>query len=285
MFYDFIEIGTSDFDTLIEKADDSFHGLSIEPLDFYLRKLPEKQGCKKINAAVSDKEGTIEIYYVHPEKVDQYHLPVFLKGCNSVGCIHPTIKNYLDKKKLDTIDVVSSSKVPMHRLTTICEDCRVTGIHFLKVDTEGYEPVILNDFFDNCPAELMPYKLLFESNWLSGKDKIAKLISKLLLLGYDIDHSKTIGSNPNTLMRLNLNRLSRQKRFVETPHGYYLTGYPHGYRPADPPHANTLEAAKQFCAENHCGGVTFQYHRYEARQGDYLMDQRGNSGIKSWVYR
>ena len=31
-FYDFIEIGTANFETLIEKADDNVRGLSIEPL-------------------------------------------------------------------------------------------------------------------------------------------------------------------------------------------------------------------------------------------------------------
>ena len=34
--YDFIEIGTSDFDTLIESSDDNVVGLSIEPIKYYL---------------------------------------------------------------------------------------------------------------------------------------------------------------------------------------------------------------------------------------------------------
>jgi len=32
MKYDFVEIGTSDFDTLIEQATDTTRGISIEPV-------------------------------------------------------------------------------------------------------------------------------------------------------------------------------------------------------------------------------------------------------------
>ena len=38
--YDFIEIGTSDFQTLIEEASDEAIGLSVEPISYYLNKLP-----------------------------------------------------------------------------------------------------------------------------------------------------------------------------------------------------------------------------------------------------
>lgn len=146
MFYDFIEIGTSNFDTLIEKADRTTQGISIEPLDFYLRDLPESEGCKKINAAISDREGEVIVYYPFPEKLAQYHLPPLLKGCNSIGQVHPTVIRHIEKNNLDLCEVVGSSTVSMLRLTTICAQYDVTGIYFLKVDTEGHEPVILNDF-------------------------------------------------------------------------------------------------------------------------------------------
>jgi hypothetical protein len=40
MFFDFVEIGTSDFDTLIQKAGDTDIGISIDPIDEYLERLP-----------------------------------------------------------------------------------------------------------------------------------------------------------------------------------------------------------------------------------------------------
>jgi len=48
MKYDFVEIGTSDFDTLIETATDATRGLSIEPVRYYLDRLPERAGVKKL---------------------------------------------------------------------------------------------------------------------------------------------------------------------------------------------------------------------------------------------
>ena len=47
MFLDFIEIGTSDFNTLIQAAGPAAHGLSIDPISLYLDRLPNRPGCKK----------------------------------------------------------------------------------------------------------------------------------------------------------------------------------------------------------------------------------------------
>jgi hypothetical protein len=63
-FYDFIEVGTANFDTIIEKVDDNTRGISIEPLKFYLDQLPDKKNVVKVNAALSNKDGFIDIYYI-----------------------------------------------------------------------------------------------------------------------------------------------------------------------------------------------------------------------------
>ena len=70
--YDFIEIGTSDFDTLIESSDDNMVGLSIEPIKYYLDRLPNKKNVKKIQLAVSDVDGDIDIYYIPDEKIKEH---------------------------------------------------------------------------------------------------------------------------------------------------------------------------------------------------------------------
>lgn len=56
--YDFIEIGTADFDTLIETADNTVRGLTIEPLNYYLKRLPCRKNIIKINAAISNYDNT-----------------------------------------------------------------------------------------------------------------------------------------------------------------------------------------------------------------------------------
>ena len=58
MKYDFIEIGTSDFDTLLETTTNKI-GISIEPLKFYLDSLPNNDKVIKVNW--QDEE--LDIYY------------------------------------------------------------------------------------------------------------------------------------------------------------------------------------------------------------------------------
>ena len=50
--YDFVEIGTSDFDTLIQASDGTLRGLSVEPIKFYLDNLPDKVLVTKVNCAI-----------------------------------------------------------------------------------------------------------------------------------------------------------------------------------------------------------------------------------------
>jgi hypothetical protein len=83
MFLDFIEVGTSDFDTLIENADDETLGISIDPVGPYLDLLPNPRNCIKLNAAISNFEGEISVYYVSPEKIKSLNLPEFVRGCSS----------------------------------------------------------------------------------------------------------------------------------------------------------------------------------------------------------
>ena len=75
MKYNFIEIGTSDFRTLIQTCDDEAKGLSVEPLQYYLNRLPNKKNVTKVNYAISNKEDLIDIYYVSPDNIKKFNLP------------------------------------------------------------------------------------------------------------------------------------------------------------------------------------------------------------------
>ena len=86
--YDFIEIGTSDFDTLIQTCSDESIGLSIEPLQIYLDRLPNKPNVKKITKAISELDSEIDIYYIPLENIWKHNLPIWVKGCNSVSKPH-----------------------------------------------------------------------------------------------------------------------------------------------------------------------------------------------------
>jgi hypothetical protein len=81
-----IEIGTSDFRTQAGLVE----GIFIEPVKYYFDRLPV---CNKMNVAVSNTDGEINIYYIPAEVIEQHNLPKWLRGCNSVNEIHQTVKH------------------------------------------------------------------------------------------------------------------------------------------------------------------------------------------------
>ena len=183
--FDFIEIGTSDFHTLIEQSSDSTIGLSIEPIDYYLNKLPNKKNVTKINAAVSDVEGEIEIYFIEHEDIQRNGLPIWVKGCNSVNNPHNFTRNKIGHELYDSI--VKIKKVPTINWKTIVEKNNVGSIDYIKIDTEGYDHVILKNYFDLCQTQpgLYAKKIMFEYNESSNKVELDNIINQLS--GYTIE--------------------------------------------------------------------------------------------------
>ena len=102
MKYDFIEIGTSDFDTLIESRNNQ-KGISIEPLKYYLDRLPNNPDVIKVNAALSLIKGVAEIFWVDPSDIENYGLPLWLKGCNSIYKPHPSTLKELQDRNLENL--------------------------------------------------------------------------------------------------------------------------------------------------------------------------------------
>lgn len=282
VFLDFIEVGTSDFDTLIQNADEEAQGLSIEPVKTYLDRLPNSKKCIKLNAAISNFDGEISVYYVTADKIENFGLPAGLRGCNSVGAPHPTIERILKERNISNSDVVTNEIVPAYRLSTIIEKFNVRGIFYLKIDAEGHDVAILEDYFINCKTKLLPHRLQFESNSLADNDKLHLLIAQLILVGYDVVRCETGGPESDTLLQLNVRRIKNRSSFTQNIDGYYLSDYPEKYLPASPPHLNTLADAQAYCVAYGYGGVTYQYGRFEVRKGDYLRKDK-YPGLISWI--
>lgn len=283
MFLDFIEIGTSDFNTLIQAAGPDTRGLSIDPISLYIDRLPNRPGCKKINAAISNVEGTVNVYFIPPQMLAKHKLPNWLRGCNSIGAPHPTVEKHLAKTGLAQQDVLVIQAVPCLRLQTIFQQHEVHGVFMLKVDTEGHDAVILNDFFNDAQPGQWPHQIIFESNKLSDSEMIHRLIAKLILMGYDIVSCQTGGGASDTHLRLNLNRLKGERTIIQTAKGYYLEGYPKNYSPLNLPHENNLDSALSYARQQQAAGVTFQYGRYEVRQGRYLQHSVKDLQVCSWI--
>jgi hypothetical protein len=88
---EFIKIGTCDFDSHILTSDDNTIGVIVEPLKKYLDNLPNKKNIIKINKAISNYNGKINIYHLPIEIIEKNKLPLWLKGCNSVNNYHPLV--------------------------------------------------------------------------------------------------------------------------------------------------------------------------------------------------
>jgi glycosyltransferase involved in cell wall biosynthesis len=182
---DFIEIGTSDFSTEIQEAMGRT-GLSIEPIQHYLDALPDVEGVTKIRAAVSDYDGYINVYNVHPDLIKKYQLPDWVRGCNSVNNYHPTVLKIILEKRLDERELFRVERVPVMTFSTLIKKHNVRGCRYLKIDTEGHDVVILNSYLE-CVTRgefsLAP-KIQFEATELTPSKVTDAMIEKMKTFGY-----------------------------------------------------------------------------------------------------
>ena len=143
-----IEIGTSDFRTAAGQKD----GIFIEPIKEYFDALPK---CKKENVAISNVEGIAYFYHIPSSVIKELGLPNWIRGCNSINEPHKTIL------KMGWGEHVVCDEVPVLRIKTILDKYSVSEIDFLKIDTEGHDAVILNDFLDT--SKILPKKIQLDN--------------------------------------------------------------------------------------------------------------------------
>lgn len=197
MIYDFIEIGTSDFDTLIQRADDTTVGISIEPIKYYLDRLPNPANVKKLNCAVSldGNSGRDKVFYIPDETIEKHNLPPWIRGCNSVGDYHYQHK----RRKLESL--VVTEDVDTVPIGDVLEEHKVHQLKMLKVDTEGGDCYILQSLLPvlkDRGQQFWPKHIQFETNILSSRAVIDETVSLYVRLGY-----KTIQQgNDNTQLLL-----------------------------------------------------------------------------------
>ena len=159
--YNFIEIGTSNFDTLIQNANDDTLGISVDAVQYYINQLPEKPNVKKLNMGISNKNTILDVYYIPEKVIDENNLPEWFKGCNCIGEYHPLhIKHNVSHLCItDQVKVV-----PCYELFY---KNKVKNVNFLKIDTEGHDCIILKSLYYYIyylPSIFYPEKILFESN-------------------------------------------------------------------------------------------------------------------------
>ena len=201
MNYDFIEIGTSDFDTLIQTATNDTVGLSIDPIQFYLNRLPEKQLVKKVNCAVSfdGKRGKDKVYYIPLHIIYEHQFPLWIRGCNAVGDYHYQHKKHNLEKLVKTIDI---DCIP---LSEIFEENDVDKVTVLKIDTEGGDCKILQSFIPFLllrDKDRWPVWIEFETNILTPKEIVDETIDLYIDLGYKVAR-RGVGEQ-NTILTIDI---------------------------------------------------------------------------------
>jgi autotransporter strand-loop-strand O-heptosyltransferase len=183
--YDFIEIGTSDFDTLIETSNDNTVGISIEPIKYYINRLPDKPNVIKVQSALSTTDGEVDVYYIEDSKIEVNNLPWWVRGSNSINNPHPFAIKELGEELYNSL--VTIEKVPTISWKTLIDTYGVESIGYLKIDTEGHDHIIFRDFLDYCMEHSFPIpsKITLEyHDGVSNKIEIDKLVSELS--GYQI---------------------------------------------------------------------------------------------------
>jgi FkbM family methyltransferase len=180
MHYDFIEIGTSDFFTILQQ-DNPGVGLSIEPLKIYLDKLPNKEGVTKVNCAISDTDGVVDVYWIDPEDIKKHNLPDWLRGCNSIINPHPTA--FAELKVRGISDIYKKTTCETISWNTLIERYNVESVDHLKIDTEGHDCIILQSILK---SKVFPKTIVFENNSLTNPQVTEETLNKLIDAGYQV---------------------------------------------------------------------------------------------------
>lgn len=282
VFYNYIEIGTSDFDTEIQKNNDNF-GISIEPIKYYYDKLPFKENTIKLNIAISNYIGTCYVYYLSEDTINKYNFPTYIRGCNCINDYHPEVINICKNKNINIEEICEKQEVKVSTLYKIMSIYNIEGLYYLKIDTEGHDTVILKHFFEENKNKLyLPHIIRFESNHLTPNENIISTITLYSKIGYDFV-SRTID---DVVLKLNLKKMENKTIFTNRLKNYYISDNPPNYDLNNLPHPNTLEGAKIYCVKNNYTGVTYQDNVYQVRTGCYLInyDNKENIDLYTWVY-
>ena len=146
MIFNFVDIGTSDFRYTIPSNHE--RGIYVEPIDFYLDSIEDYPNTIKARVAITDKDGTIPIYFVPPEKIKKYDLPFFIRGCNKIGEIHEAVERECKKRDILVSSVIEAKEIDCMTLETFINLYNISHICKLKIDAEGFDCKIVKQMVE-----------------------------------------------------------------------------------------------------------------------------------------
>jgi hypothetical protein len=185
---DYLEIGTSDFDTLVHRASAAntmnggtgmgaggeggenwrnYSGVSVEPMSHYYRNLPQGPGLVAINAAVGAHPGTAGVYGFDPAHMRDVAVnDTVLRGCSSINTVHRAAKALLNADPGLSTLVLMRQSVAILTVGEVFHHAGMRSAYMLKVDAEGMDFTIVREtlaFLSRFDLE-WPCVISFESN-------------------------------------------------------------------------------------------------------------------------
>ncbi|MCX8008851.1 MAG: hypothetical protein N3A54_04075 [Patescibacteria group bacterium] len=173
MKYEYVDIGTSDFETSLDEAKATDKIILVEPLLHYLSKFPDRNNIYKCPFAITDiGESVRKLYYIPEFLIEQRGYPLWVKGCNKLDEPHPTLL----KLGIPESDFAIAN-VPFISVGKFIEMYNIMEIGRLKIDTEGWEDKILLSFYNYQLFNMVKIdEIIFEYIW--NKDALDEIVKK-----------------------------------------------------------------------------------------------------------
>tara|TARA_R110002020_G_scaffold228277_1_gene438991 strand:- start:267 stop:818 length:552 start_codon:yes stop_codon:yes gene_type:complete len=168
----FIEIGTSDFDTLEYLAEDGWKGIFVEPIGELLNKLKRFDGCHYEESAVLDYNGTTDIQYYDLDWAEGW-----TRGVGSTSDVNNFNANPQWKEQ------VKKKQVNVTTLDDLIEKYNVKSIDYLKIDIEGLEHLILDDYSWKIKPDILKIEYV---HWKAEQVPYKKYVKMLEGMGYSL---------------------------------------------------------------------------------------------------
>ncbi len=169
MKFDFLDIGTSDFDTSLDLMKKGQNILLVEPVVYYLNRLPDGKGIFKQNCAISNRAGHGNIYYVSEEVMNRYGMPEWIRGCNSFNKPHETVLKLFRELRVPL--EIECERIDVLTFKNLVDLYDISHIGFLKIDTEGWDHIILKGVLSCMKKGLKVKKIKIEYNSFFGNTK------------------------------------------------------------------------------------------------------------------
>ena len=122
----FIEIGSNNYDTLVDLAKtNSWKGIIVEPIFEVFSSIERHPNCLYENSAISEENGAKDFFYFNK-----------ITGWGSLE------KKHVEKLPID-INELKTIKVNSLTFDSLCTKYNINNIDYLKIDAESYDGKII----------------------------------------------------------------------------------------------------------------------------------------------